>query len=34
MPFDQLAPKAHNEIEWIGVLAKHIAGLERKKPKK
>lgn len=29
--FDQLAPKAKNDIEWIGELTKQIASLERKK---
>lgn len=33
MYFDQLAPKAKNDVEWIGVLAKHVAALERKKSK-
>lgn len=31
--FDQLAGKAKNDIEWIGVLTKHVAALEKKKSK-
>ena len=32
--FDQLLPKAKNDIEWIKELTKHVAGLERKKASK
>jgi transcription-repair coupling factor (superfamily II helicase) len=28
--FEQLLPKAKNDIEWITELTKHVAGLERK----
>ncbi|MBT4119546.1 MAG: transcription-repair coupling factor [Candidatus Peribacter sp.] len=32
--FDQLLPKAKNDIEWVEELAKHVEGLEKTKPAK
>lgn len=32
--FDQLLPKAKNDVAWIEELTKHVEGLERKKPAK